>query len=130
MRRLTLFLTLVTLSATTFSQITWDVERYLNWRYGEGATTGGSVGIDSALFIGSTDEGVTFDFTVNQDGDIVKLKGLTYAWPSSHGAGYLSNNGSGTLTWTTGTTGGNLSGFTENEIAYGDSDGGLTQAHV
>lgn len=128
MRRLTLFLTLVTLSATTFSQITWDVERYLNWRYGEGATTGGSVGIDSALFIGSTDEGVTFDFTVNQDGDIVKLKGLTYAWPSSHGAGYLSNNGSGTLTWTTGTTGGNLSGFTENEIAYGDSDGGLTSS--
>ena len=27
------------------------------------------------------------------------LGGLTYTWPTAHVAGFLKNNGSGTLTW-------------------------------
>jgi hypothetical protein len=63
---------------------------------------GGSVGIGDAspasLFtVGSGDL-----FQVDSNGDIVKLKNLTYAWPSAHTTnGVLVNDGSGTLTWST-----------------------------
>jgi hypothetical protein len=41
-------------------------------------------------------------FQVNSSGDIVKLKNLTYAWPSAHTTdGVLTNNGTGTLSWST-----------------------------
>lgn len=41
-------------------------------------------------------------FQVDSNGDMVKIKNLTYSWPSSHVTnGFLTNNGSGTLTWTT-----------------------------
>ena len=41
-------------------------------------------------------------FQVNSSGDIVKIKNLTYSWPSAHTTnGVLQNNGSGTLTWAT-----------------------------
>ncbi len=41
-------------------------------------------------------------FQVDSSGDIVKIKNLTYSWPSAHTTnGVLQNNGSGTLTWAT-----------------------------
>ncbi len=62
-------------------------------------TTAGNVGIGdttpASLFtVGNGDL-----FQVDTNGDIVKLKNLTYSWPSSHVAGVLKNNGSGTLSW-------------------------------
>lgn len=42
-------------------------------------------------------------FQIDQAGDLVKLRSVTYAWPSSQGAAstVLQNNGSGTLSWAT-----------------------------
>lgn len=38
-------------------------------------------------------------FTVSLAGDITKLKGVTYAWPSANAVGQLTNDGSGNLAW-------------------------------
>ncbi|MDY0096737.1 MAG: tail fiber domain-containing protein [Candidatus Dojkabacteria bacterium] len=62
--------------------------------------TGGNVGIGdttpASLFtVGSGDL-----FQVNSSGDLIKIKNVTYSWPSSNSSGVLTNNGSGTLTWT------------------------------
>ncbi|NLE30788.1 hypothetical protein GX618_00740, partial [Candidatus Dojkabacteria bacterium] len=35
-------------------------------------------------------------FQVNSSGDLIKIKNVTYSWPSSNGSGVLTNNGSGT----------------------------------
>ena len=43
--------------------------------------------------------GATSQFQVDSNGDIIKLKNLTYSWPSTHATGALINNGSGTLSW-------------------------------
>ncbi|HEV8512955.1 MAG TPA: hypothetical protein VGQ59_06745 [Cyclobacteriaceae bacterium] len=51
---------------------------------------------------GSLTVGTAGALTVNSSGDITKLKGLTYSFPSAHNStgAVLSNDGSGTLTWT------------------------------
>lgn len=42
-------------------------------------------------------------FQVDSTGDLIKIRNVTYSWPSSQGGAntYLKNNGSGTLTWET-----------------------------
>lgn len=80
----------------------------------------GNVGIGdtnpaSPLTVGNGDL-----FQVNSAGDIIKIKNLTYAWPSTHALGVLTNNGSGTLSWT---TAGDITGVTAGE---GLSGGGTT----
>jgi len=67
--------------------------------------TGGNVGI------GLLSVGASSQFQVDTSGDIVKLKNLTYSWPTSHTTdGFLKDNGSGTLTWTTISGAGGVSG--------------------
>jgi hypothetical protein len=63
----------------------------------------GKVGIgddspQSPLTVGSGDA-----FQVNSSGDPIKIKNVTYSWPSAQGGlnTVLTNNGSGTLIWTT-----------------------------
>ncbi len=59
-----------------------------------------NVGIGTTNPISFFSIGASSQFQVDSDGDIVKLKNLTYSWPSSHVTdGVLTNNGSGTLTW-------------------------------
>jgi hypothetical protein len=65
----------------------------------------GSVGIGdsspASLFtVGSGDL-----FQVDTSGDLVKIKNVTYAWPGANAAGVLTNNGSGTLTWSAASSG-------------------------
>ncbi|MDD5511813.1 MAG: hypothetical protein PHI12_13530, partial [Dehalococcoidales bacterium] len=62
----------------------------------------GNIGIGdttpaSLLTVGANDV-----FQVNSSGDIVKIKNVTYSWPSSQGAvdTFLQNDGSGNLSWT------------------------------
>lgn len=52
----------------------------------------------------------TVNFQVNYDGNISKIKQVSYVWPGSNTAGVLTNNGSGTLTWTPGGGGGGITG--------------------
>ena len=115
-------------ATTASAQVSFTIEKYLNWRFGQAGGNGGVLGIDSVLLVGSTDDGTTFDFEVGEDGDLDKIKGLAYSWPAAHANGYLLNNGSGTLSFATGIPGGNLSGFTQWHIPYGHSDGSLTSS--
>jgi hypothetical protein len=79
---------------------------------------GGNVGIGTTAPISLFSVGTGSPFQVDTNGDIIKLKNLTYAWPASHTTnGFLQNNGSGTLTWTTITGAGGVTGSgTDNYI--------------
>lgn len=67
----------------------------------------GNVGIGTASPPSLLSVGASSQFQVNSSGDIVKIKNLTYSWPSTHSIGFLKNDGSGNLTWdTSGAVGG------------------------
>jgi hypothetical protein len=89
----------------------WIAAFYQGWVEKVIIDNAGNVGIgttspSSLLSVGSTSQ-----FQVNSSGDIVKLKNLTYSWPSSHTTdGFLKNDGTGNLTWTTITGLGGVSG--------------------
>jgi hypothetical protein len=74
---------------------------YAGYFQGKTVFMSGNVGIGdsspaSLLTIGSGDL-----FQVNSSGNIVKIRNITYSWPSSQGAAstFLRNDGSGNLTW-------------------------------
>jgi hypothetical protein len=69
-----------------------------------GIYLGGNFGIGDATPVSLFTVGSGDTFQVDTNGDIVKIKNLTYSWPSSHAAGYLYDNGSGTLSWTSSVT--------------------------
>ncbi len=82
--------------------------------------SGGNFGIGDAspaqLFtVGSGDK-----FQVDANGDMVKIKNLTYSWPAAHAAGVLKNNGTGTLTWGAPTIS-NAAALTNGKIWIGDA---------
>jgi len=90
----------------------------------------GNVGIGtttppSLLTVGSGGE-----FQVNSSGDIIKIKNVSYSWPSSQagGANYLlTNNGSGVLSWSSITDIGGVTGTgTQNYIAKWSGTNSLT----
>lgn len=62
----------------------------------------GNVGIGNSSPTSLLSVGSTSQFQVDSNGDLVKIKNLTYSWPTAHTtSGLLSNNGTGTLTWNT-----------------------------
>lgn len=62
----------------------------------------GNVGIGNSSPTSLLSVGSSSQFQVDTNGDLVKIKNLTYSWPTAHAtSGLLSNNGSGTLTWNT-----------------------------
>jgi len=54
----------------------------------------GDVSPASALTVGNGDP-----FQVNSSGDLIRVRGVTYTWPTANASGVLTNNGSGTLSW-------------------------------
>jgi hypothetical protein len=81
-------------SGTADSAITWIESIHID--------TSGNVGIGTTTPSSVFSVGSSSQFQVNTSGDIVKLKNLTYSWPSSHTTnGFLQDDGSGTLSWTT-----------------------------
>lgn len=72
---------------------------------GTALSTGtGNVGIGTSSPASLLSVGSTSQFQVNTTGDIIQIKGVTYAWPSAQAAGTLTNDGTGTLTWSAGST--------------------------
>jgi hypothetical protein len=63
--------------------------------------TTGNVGVGTIAPASMLSVGASSQFQVNSSGDMVKIKNLTYAWPSAHAAGMLKDDGAGTLSWST-----------------------------
>jgi hypothetical protein len=49
----------------------------------------------------------TFDFMVDKYGNLSRVHGVNYSWPTTQGSGVLTNDGTGILTWA---SGGSISG--------------------
>ncbi len=62
------------------------------------ATGNFGVGVQSPASLFSV--GALSKFQVNSSGDLVAIKGVSYLWPGANAAGVLTNNGTGTLSWT------------------------------
>lgn len=59
----------------------------------------------------------TFDFMVDKYGNLSRVHGVNYSWPTSQGTGVLTNDGAGILTWAAGGSG--LSGTgSPNTVPY------------
>lgn len=92
----------------------------------------GNVGIGTTSPTSLFSVGSTSQFQVSSTGDIVKIKNLTYSWPSAHTTnGILANNGSGTLTWSTiaslgGVTGTGSGSATAGQITFWNSSTSIT----
>ncbi len=63
--------------------------------------SGGNVGIGTTNPLAQFSVGSTSQFQVNSTGNLTGINGVTYSWPGSQGGSstVLTNNGSGTLTW-------------------------------
>jgi len=78
--------------------------RFLNMTgFGESMriTSVGLVGIGTTNPTSLFSVGSSSEFQVDTLGDIIKIKNLSYTWPTAHTTnGYLKNNGTGGLSWT------------------------------
>ena len=89
----------------------------------------GNVGIGdttpaAALTVGNGDL-----FQVNSSGDLIKVKNVTYSWPAANGAGVLTNNGSGGLSWSA-VSGGIGGSGTANYIPLFTSSGAIGNSSI
>jgi len=79
-----------------------------------------NVGISSSgVFVPTSLFDIEGKFQVNSSGNLIKINNLTgYSWPTSHATGFLSNNGTGTLTWSDGST-----NFIQNQVIANQAAG-------
>lgn len=78
-------------------------------------SSAGNVGIGATSLSLLLTVGSTNTFEVNSSGNLKKVNGVTYSWPSSQGAGstVLTNDGAGNLTWAA-AGGGGAGGWTDD----------------
>jgi hypothetical protein len=88
----------------------------------------GEVGIGNAGIVSSLlSIGATNQFRVSTTGDLTRINDVPYTWPAANAAGFLSNNGSGTLTWS---TAGVLAGGTTNYVPKWSSANALSSTSL
>jgi hypothetical protein len=84
---------------------------------------GGSPGVvGSPLSVGATSQ-----FQIDGSGDLIRINNVPYTWPAANAAGFLSNNGAGTLTWS---TAGVLAGGTTNYVPKWSSANSLSSTSL
>ncbi len=88
----------------------------------------GNVGIGNSTPSSLFSVGTSNGFQVDGSGDIVSIKGLSYLWPSAHTTnGVLTDNGSGTLSWSTIASLGGITGSgSAGQVAFFDSSSSVT----
>ena len=99
----------------------WRRSRALTHNLAAGYVGIGTTSPSAMLSVGSSSQ-----FQVNSTGDLAKVNSVFYNWPSSQGAAnqVLTNNGSGTLTWTTVSGGSSGTGsFSLDIVGTGDGTG-------
>ncbi len=71
----------------------------------------GNIGVvGSLLSIGASDQ-----FQVSSAGNLIRINNVPYTWPAANAAGFLSNDGAGTLSWS---TAGVLAGGTASKVTF------------
>lgn len=82
--------------------------------------TNNRVGILTTSPTSTLSIGASSQFQVNSSGNLIKLNNVTYSWPSTQGgvSTVLTNNGSGTLTWTAAGAGTLTGTGTSGQVAY------------
>ncbi len=72
---------------------------------------GGSPGVvGSPLSVGASNQ-----FQIDGSGNLIRINNVSYSWPAANGSGFLSNDGAGTLSWS---TAGVLAGGIANKVTY------------
>lgn len=85
-------------------------------------TNSGNIGIGTTSPTSLLSVGSSSQFQVNSSGDIVKIKNVTYSWPSSNGTtnSFLTTDASGNLSWR---NIGSAQTMTPNLFAYSTTSG-------
>ncbi len=88
----------------------------------------GEVGIGNAGVAGSLfSVGASNQFQVSTTGDIIRIKNIPYSWPNANSSGFLSNDGSGNLSWASSASLVSGSGQS-NSVAIWDATNNLTSS--
>lgn len=84
---------------------------------------GGSPGVvGSPLSVGATSQ-----FQINSTGNLTRINDVPYSWPASNTSGFLSNDGSGNLSWS---TAGVLAGGIANKVTYWTSSNSVSASNL
>lgn len=83
---------------------------------------GGSGVVGSPLSVGTSNQ-----FQIDTNGNVIRIRNVSYSWPNANGAGFLSNDGSGNLSWS---SAGVLAGGTTNYVPKWTSANALSSTSL
>ncbi|MBM4251769.1 MAG: hypothetical protein FJ146_07340, partial [Deltaproteobacteria bacterium] len=90
-------------------------------------TSSGNVGIGTTAPASILSIGSSSQFQVNSAGDLASIRGIAYSWPATQGTSnqVLTNNGSGSLSWTSAAGGSSQWTTSGSNISYSTGSVGI-----